>query len=45
LLLIFGIPLGVGFAAGYYFRAYLSKRRLRRAQQRSLWQKPPDERR
>jgi hypothetical protein len=45
LLLIFGIPLGVGFAAGYYFRAYLSKRRRRLAQQHSLRQKPPDERR
>jgi hypothetical protein len=45
LLLIFGIPLAVGFAAGYYFRAYLSKRRRLRAEQHSLWQKPPDERR
>jgi len=45
LLLIFGIPLGVGFAAGYYFRACLSKRRQRRAEQHSVRQKPTDERR
>jgi hypothetical protein len=45
LLLIFGIPLGVGFAAGYYFRAHLSGRRRRRAEQYSLRQKPTDERR
>jgi len=45
LLLIFGIPLGVGFAAGYYFRACLSKRRRRLAEQDSLRHKPTDERR
>ena len=42
LLLIFGVPLA-GFAAGYSFRAYISRRRRRLAQQHSLWQKPPDE--
>src|SRR4029453_15947924 len=36
LLAIFGIPLAVGFAAGYAFRAYLSRRNRRLAQQYSL---------
>src|SRR5262245_61884649 len=44
LLLVFGIPLAVGFAAGYSLRACISRRRRRLAQQYSLWQKPPDAR-
>ena len=46
LLLIFGIPLAVGFAAGYTFRAYLSRQHRQRARRLSPWQTPtPDERR
>ena len=32
LLLVFGIPLAVGFAAGYSFRAHISRRRRKLAQ-------------
>ena len=45
LLLIFGIPLAIGFAAGYSFRAYISKRRRKLAQLHSPWPVPPAERR
>jgi hypothetical protein len=46
LLAIFGIPLAVGFAAGYAFRAYLSRQHRQRARHLSPWQTPtPDERR
>jgi hypothetical protein len=40
-LLIFGIPLAVGFAAGYYFRAYISRQRRKLAQLHSPWPIPP----
>ena len=43
LLLIFGTPLAIGFAAGYAVRAYLSKRHRRLAKEHSLWQVPPKE--
>jgi hypothetical protein len=45
LLLIFGIPLAVGFAAGYSFRAYISRRRRKLAQLHSPWPVPPAGRR
>jgi hypothetical protein len=41
LLLIFGIPLATGFAAGYSLREYQSRRNRRLARQFSLWQMPP----
>ena len=45
LLLILGIPLAVGFAAGYSFRAYLSRRRRKLAELHSPWPLPPAGRR
>jgi hypothetical protein len=42
LLVIFGVPLAVGFGVGYAFRAYLSRRKRRLARQFSLWQRPSD---
>jgi hypothetical protein len=41
MLLIFGIPLAVGFASGYYFRAYISRQRRKLAQLHSPWPIPP----
>ena len=45
LLLILGIPLAVGFAAGYSFRASLSRRRRKLADLHSPWPIPPAGRR
>jgi hypothetical protein len=45
LLLIFGVPLAVGFAAGYSFRAHISRRRRNLAQLHSPWPIPPAGRR
>ena len=45
LLLIFGVPLAVGFAAGYYFRACISGRRRKLAELHSPWPIPPAGRR
>jgi len=45
LLLILGIPFAVGFAAGYSFRAYISRRRRELAQLHSPWPTGPAGRR
>jgi hypothetical protein len=40
LLLIFGVPLAAGFAAGYSFRAHISRRRQELFQLHSPWHMP-----
>ena len=45
LLLIFGVPLAVGFAADYHFRAYISGRRRKLAELHAPWPIPPAGRR
>ena len=40
LLFIFGTPLAVGFAGGYFFRAYLSRRNRQLARLYAPWPVP-----